>query len=258
MDFDVLDTLLAPLDGLHMRADTRLIHVPGFARVEAPSAPESWRNEVYHCALTTDADRVIDETFARYAELGTPFKWSVGPGSAPADLAERLGARGRSWTVQAFGCQTTGWTITCPDDVTVERVTAETLPEFVQGNATGWDHQTPFVDRLLADLQWSLETGTHRMFLARIDGEPVGMSAWVPRHRGPGYLSGGMVLPAFRGRGVYRALIQARFDDMAALGQGRAVTLSRAHTSGPILSGLGLTPLFRYPIFELPAPGDSG
>jgi len=174
MDFDVLDTLLAPLDGLHMRADTRLIHVPGFARVEAPSAPESWRNE------------------------------------------------------------------------------------FVQVNATGWDHQTPFVDRLLADLQWSLETGTHRMFLARIDGEPVGMSAWVPRHRGPGYLSGGMVLPAFRGRGVYRALIQARFDDMAALGQGRAVTLSRAHTSGPILSGLGLTPLFRYPIFELPAPGDSG
>ncbi len=252
MTFDTLDTLLAPLDAVHLRADCRIVHVPGFARVEVPSAPESWRNEVYHCALTGGVDRVFEETFARYAELGTAWKWSVGPGSTPG-LAERLEERGRSWTVLALGCETAGWSIPVPDDVEVRPVDLGNLEDFFAVTRVGWGTVNPYPDRLRADLRHGVETGSHRFFVSYVQGEPMGTSSWVPRTHGPAYLSGGMVLERFRGRGAYRALIAARLRDMAAEGHERAITLSRAHTSGPILEKLGLTPLFRYPIFELPA-----
>jgi GNAT superfamily N-acetyltransferase len=40
------------------------------------------------------ADEVIDETLARLRERGAPFIWWVMPSAMPADLAERLAARG--------------------------------------------------------------------------------------------------------------------------------------------------------------------
>ena len=41
-----------------------------------------------------DADEVIDETLARFRERGAPFLWWVMPSASPADLADRLLARG--------------------------------------------------------------------------------------------------------------------------------------------------------------------
>jgi ribosomal protein S18 acetylase RimI-like enzyme len=41
-----------------------------------------------------EADEVIDETLVRFRERGRPFAWWVMPSASPADLADRLAARG--------------------------------------------------------------------------------------------------------------------------------------------------------------------
>jgi len=74
----------------------------------------------------------------------------------------------------------------------------------------------------LANAWRSMERGLaqaphdHR-FLAEIDGVPVGAAA-IHTHHGVGYLRAGSVIPAFRGRGIQRALIAARIEHAARLG----------------------------------------
>ena len=54
-------------------------------------------------------------------------------------------------------------------------------------------------------------------WLARVDGEPVAWAGAVAGPRGL-FLAGGATLPSARGRGAYRALVRARWDDAVARG----------------------------------------
>lgn len=56
----------------------------------------------------------------------------------------------------------------------------------------------------------------HR-FIGEIDGRPVASGA-LHTHHAVGYLRSGAVLPAFRGRGIQRAMIEARIAHAARLG----------------------------------------
>ena len=64
------------------------------------------------------------------------------------------------------------------------------------------------------------------------------------------YLVGGVVLPAFRGRGVYRALIAARLRHARAAGVAVVTTQARAATSAPILARLGFVALVECESFS--------
>jgi GNAT superfamily N-acetyltransferase len=52
---------------------------------------------------------------------------------------------------------------------------------------------------------------------------------------------GTAVIPEFRGRGVYRALVHARMTDAKARGARLALVHAREKTSSPILQRLGFT-----------------
>jgi GNAT superfamily N-acetyltransferase len=74
-------------------------------------------------------------------------------------------------------------------------------------------------------------------FIALLDGEVVGSAGCAYNAAGL-YLGGGNVLPAARGRGVYRALVRARWD--AAVARGTPVLVTNAgQMSRPILERLG-------------------
>jgi MOSC domain-containing protein YiiM/GNAT superfamily N-acetyltransferase len=62
----------------------------------------------------------------------------------------------------------------------------------------------------------ALRPHDHR-FVAEVDGRPVGTGAIHTHHR-VGWLRAGTVLPAFRGRGIQRALIEARIEHARRLG----------------------------------------
>src|SRR5688572_15384812 len=98
--------MVAPKGSHIPRPDTRVIERPGWYQVITPSSRTGGVNEVVFSALDeAQADAVIDETLATYRALGVRFKWCVGPGSAPADLAERLERRGlESWPVRGMAC----------------------------------------------------------------------------------------------------------------------------------------------------------
>ena len=76
-----------------------------------------------------------------------------------------------------------------------------------------------------------------RAFLASIDGHAVGTGFAVPGEAGVN-LFGGAVVEDARGRGVYRALVQARWEWAVQLGT-PALTVQAGRMSMPVLEKLG-------------------
>ena len=115
----------------------------------------------------------------------------------------------------------------------VEVQTHEHVAEFERTSALGWGYPSPSDQTL--DAAWqNLEPGS---FLARCGSVPAGTGGFTlvgPVAR----FWGGAVVPAARGRGVYRGLVASRLRTAAA----RGATLALVHAgpaSSPILQRLG-------------------
>ncbi|MGE3455655.1 MAG: GNAT family N-acetyltransferase [Kofleriaceae bacterium] len=89
-----------------------------------------------------------------------------------------------------------------------------------------------------------MATGRFHFFLARSNGEPVGTAGYIVKPRSV-YLVGGNVLASHRGRGIYRALLDARLRQAAAVSVTLATTQAREASSAPILERLGFETLCR-------------
>jgi GNAT superfamily N-acetyltransferase len=101
----------------------------------------------------------------------------------------------------------------------------------------GFEMQLPD-DDLRALWEESQRLGRQRAFIAYVDGEPAGRANAIVTDLGPVQLLGGVVLEPYRGRGLYRALVRARWDWAVELGTPVLVTQS-GHMSHPILTRLG-------------------
>jgi GNAT superfamily N-acetyltransferase len=78
-----------------------------------------------------------------------------------------------------------------------------------------------------------------RQFIASLDGRVVGTAAAVIGKYGVNLFAAG-VLPDARGRGVYRALIRARWDFAVERGT-PALTVQAGQMSRPVLEGVGFS-----------------
>lgn len=79
--------------------------------------------------------------------------------------------------------------------------------------------------------------GIAHHWAAYLDGRPVGFGRGIDMEDGVA-LMGGAVLPEARGRGVYRALVRARWDHAVARGTPLLV-VQAGPMSAPVLDGLG-------------------
>ena len=132
----------------------------------------------------------------------------------------------------------------------VEARPARDVQELAAARAVAWKafgmEREP--DEEAARARWAEETelGWWRTFVALVDGEIVGAgtSTYV---EGAVTLNGGSVLPEARGRGAYRALVRARWEDAAARGTPTLVTQA-GRMSLPILERIGFREVARIKI----------
>ena len=218
--------------------DLRVIERPGWLQIVTPSITNGSLNEVIHAALSqADADATIDATIAAYRALGLKFRWRITPLSAPLDLGERLARRGLTWT-DGFGmARSTEADLSADPSIRVVEVDASTLATFSATAAAGWAQDLAHVARINTQVFACAPRHQH-MFLAYVDGAPAATASYVPFARSA-YLIGGVTVPAFRGRGLYRALVLARLAHARARGLSLATTHARGHSSAPILERLG-------------------
>jgi GNAT superfamily N-acetyltransferase len=236
--------LLAQLDleRRTLRRDGEVIEIlPQVTRLRPDDA-------AYHCltfsALTPEtADRVIAEQIAHYRALNAPFEWKVYSHDPPPDLLARLARHGFAvgpreavlvldlappapWTTDPPPCEILR--VRSPDDVKRFRAAAEEIFGKDYGLTAG-------------QLERSLRTGSthHLAYIAVMNGVPaaIGRLYTHPSSRFGG-LYGGGTRPAFRGQGLYRALVAARARHAARLGAHHLI-VDALPTSQPILQRLG-------------------
>ncbi|MET9397283.1 GNAT family N-acetyltransferase [Kitasatospora sp. NPDC002965] len=270
------EELLALVDE-HMRRGARpespAARVEHVGAVVRQSGPDSVWNGVLWSDLGTRAgvgtaedadradhadhvDRAVADQIAHFSALGQDFEWTLYGHDRPADLGDRLLA--------------TGFTPDEPETLMVARV-----PDLLAGPAgagrpgaagitlrevtdeAGVDqvvavHEQAFgADgsrlrrRILAQLAESPDTLRIHLALAEVDGREVPVSAArLELHPGTGFagLWGGGTVEAWRGRGVYRALVAHRARLADELGYAY-LRVDASPQSRPILERLGFAAL---------------
>jgi hypothetical protein len=86
----------------------------------------------------------------------------------------------------------------------------------------------------------SMEHGTPVTFLGLVDGKPAATGMAIASDRGV-FLIAGSTAPWARGRGLYRALVRARWEYAVERGTPALITEALLDTSYPILTRLGFT-----------------
>lgn len=184
------------------------------------------------------------------AEGRTRGVWFVSEAADPPDLAERLQeaaltrndeppSEPRSASMLTRTPPPTG-----PPDIDAHR--AETFEEFraafrVAASAFGVDAELTAAFEARAERVWPFqsEDAMARTIVATINGEVVGFGEATFGSNAV-YLGGSGTHPDYRGRGVYRSIVKARWDAAVAHGT-PALTVGAGEMSRPILERLGFS-----------------
>jgi GNAT superfamily N-acetyltransferase len=199
-----------------------------------------------------ELDRLIRRQRDYFAARGEAVEWKVRGHDRPADLAERLVAAGfvaeEQETVMIGLARELAQEPIPPNGVRLRQVTADAdMHRIAAMESVVWGR----------DLSWLAHDLTGRVsaapaeiavLVAEADGEVVS-AAWLVSLSGASAgLWGGSTLPAWRGRGIYRALVTARARLAASRGI-EFLQVDASSESGPILRRLGfqaVTSLTRY------------
>lgn len=181
------------------------------------------------------------------AHQGRISRWTLAAPSCSDELVaalERAGYEAEEHIHHGYTCATNAYDRTPPEDVVCARV--EDIEQLralhrVQHQVFG-DPTQPLTDadvaRELADCE-RVDARVAR-FIAKIEGEAVGAAGVTlfPEHD-IAFLWAGGVREAYRGRGVYTALLAARIDHVRARGISTVGLYARTTTSGPIVQAHG-------------------
>jgi GNAT superfamily N-acetyltransferase len=238
----IRDEAIAAMAGAYFPVPgQRVIDTAAWFQVITPSIRHGSLNGIERSVITQNVDATIDAAIDDFRSIGCKFRWTVPPGSAPDDLAQRLERRGMELRPIIAVARDSTEPLPSVDGVTVERVTTATLEPFADVMAAGWGGDAAEVRAMyIAGFAYQA------MYLARVAGEPAGGAATVVFERSA-YLRGGVVLPRFRGRGVYRALVATR---IAECGRSVVTSAAGAGTSAPILARMGFVEVARYPAYR--------
>src|SRR4051812_22392354 len=198
---------------------------------------------VYSSVTSDSADAVIAEQMRHYRVLAAQFEWKVYSHDNPADLRDRLTSQGftvgpKEAVVALDLREAPDWVNDPPacEVVRVERV--EQVPMFRDaaeeifgkdyGNTSGQ------LERAIR-----ARSTQHVAYVAVVDGSAAAIGRlYTHPDSAFGGLYGGGTRAAFRGRGLYRALVAARARDAARRGA-RYLVVDALPTSRPILERLG-------------------
>jgi Fe2+ transport system protein FeoA len=163
----------------------------------------------------------------------TVCTWEVGTHATPPDLADRLRALGLVDDEYVVGMVLTEEPAQAPTDVEVRRaVTDEERLAAARIAAIAFD-----MPELPTEAPAPSDDTNNVTYVAYVDGKPVARGSASYGERAV-TLFGGSTLPEARGRGAYRALVAARWQE--AVERGTPVLVTQASPmSRPILAQLG-------------------
>ncbi|MEV6314635.1 GNAT family N-acetyltransferase [Streptomyces sp. NPDC051776] len=217
------------------------------AVVRRVGAEDDWSAVLWSDLDEATADAEIAEQARYFSSLGREFEWKLYGYDAPRDLGARLGAAGfvpePEETLMIAETAALRTDAEPPPGVQVHRVTdAAGVDLVVQVHETVFGMRHAFLRKQLLD-QLAHDPDAVSIVVAMAGELPV-CSARMELYASTDFagLWGGGTLPAWRGRGIYRALVAHRARIAAARGF-RYLQVDASDDSRPVLQRLGFAPL---------------
>ncbi|MFG1619420.1 GNAT family N-acetyltransferase [Nonomuraea wenchangensis] len=190
-----------------------------------------------------ELDQLIIRQRDYFAARGEAVEWKTRGHDQPADLTERLRAAGfvpeEQETVLIGLAKDMTVAPALPGGVTLRQVTDDgDMRRIAAMESVVWGQDWSWLgDDLIARV--SAAPDQIAVMVAEADGEVVS-AAWLVFREGTEFagLWGGSTLPAWRGRGIYRALVAARAE-LAVARDVRFLHVDASDDSAPILRRLG-------------------
>lgn len=208
-----------------------------------------------------EVERRIDEVLEFFATRAPHFIWSVGPQTAPADLGDRLVARGFELVARTHlmvaSLPIEGLRVN-PEIVVREVEDAATMRDSLAVEHPDWEAER--IEALLAERVAYLacpERSRH-FAVAYLGGEPVSAARWRFNDRQPAvHLSGAETLMPFRRRGAYSTLVAYRTQRALEHACRYATIFADDSTSAPILAKRGFSSVGRASYYLSPSRSSS-
>jgi len=225
--------------------DSVVERVGGVVRHVGPE--KGWNGVLWSDLSETDADAAIAEQVRHFTSLGLEFEWKLYAHDRPVDLGRRLRAAGFTAepeeTLMIVEVGELDLDVRPPQGIELRPVTDAAgvdLVADVHEQAFGSDSSRL---RHLLLTQLAEEPDTVVAVVALADEVPVSSARMelIPGTRFAGLWGGGTV-EAWRGRGIYRALVAHRARIAADRGY-RYLQVDASDESRPILERLGFAPL---------------
>ncbi len=244
-----------PAEVVSLAENSNLHHPlgPGSERVEEPRyvvflGPGSFAGFTVVQRLRLDGETVEDTVAEVRAMLDRRGRfertWEVGSSATPPDLSDRLLAMGMVPDREPYAVGMVLDTPPGPGPAEVEVRRVASREDFLTSiriamESFGMSGRDLEEAMARADEEWETLRSNDAVvqFLALIDGEPVAQARATFTPIGV-LLNGGSTLEPARGRGAYRALVRARWDEAERRGARCLVTQAGA-MSRPILARLG-------------------
>ena len=231
-----------------IRPDSPATRVERTGRVvRQTGTADDWNGVVWSDLDEHTADAAIAEQIRHFDALGLEFEWKHYAHDRPADLPARLLAAGFTpeppEALMVADVREQPTEVVVPEGVRLVPVTDAAGVDLVaRVHTLAFEQEAArFRNRLLAQLT---EDPDHTVaVIAMADDRPI-CAARMELHAGTGFASlwGGGTDPAWRGRGVYRALVAHRAGIAAARGY-RHLQVDASDQSRPILERLGFAVL---------------
>lgn len=181
-------------------------------------------NGVYRTLLpASEADEYVDETLAYFTSKRIPWWWWTWPSAEPADLRDRLTARGMallaSFPVMSVDLRAIREDWSWPEGLTIARVAnADMLEKWTQPAAVALG-LAEGVSRFIAVFSalGFEEDAPVQSYIGYVEGIPVATSQMFLGAGVAGIYSVGTI-PEYRGRGIGKALTIAPLRDARTMG----------------------------------------
>jgi GNAT superfamily N-acetyltransferase len=189
-----------------------------------------------------ELDTLIARQVQVFAERGMPFEWKLHGHDRPADLPDRLRAAGLvpedTETVVIGRVDAVAAEPSLPEGVVIREIRERgDFARIAQLEESVWEEDHSWVDDLAEER--AADPDGLSIFVAEADDLTVS-AGWVRFPSGTEFVTlwGGATLPAWRGRGIYRALVAQRAKLAAERGR-RYIEVDASDDSRPILERLG-------------------
>lgn len=190
----------------------------GVVRFSGPPDHDSGNFVLYSRFADEHADAAIHEQILHYRAKKTPFDWKVYEHDSPPDLRARLIVQGFKpqdrEIVMVLNVRDAQLRLLRPPHVEIKRLTdVAQLPDLTSVLYRVFGIDFGYLERLLGD-DLRQRPYFSSIYMAYVDGDVAGVG-WIqfPVRSQFASLWGGTVLPEYRDRGIYRALLAVRLQE---------------------------------------------